>query len=186
MCRTISPVYGSPCTMLYTLDEKQLADFLLQNCSSVVGGLSIDNLPRHLDEDVLEAAFRGLHTIIGTLTVSNNPYLTSLSFLKNLQRVNTIIIHDNPMLIDARLPRLDFSTIDELSHNILVTSNPRLHPKHRFPLFPSTSECFNCPHLTVTFTLQVTVVEIDLISTAPVIDFVSNDVLGLNATEKVS
>jgi hypothetical protein len=172
--------------MLYTLDEKQLADFLLQNCSSVVGGLSIDNLPRHLDEDVLEVAFRGLHTIIGTLTVSNNPYLTSLSFLKNLQRVNTIIIHDNPMLIDARLPRLDFSTsrMENESHNILVTNNPRLHPNHRFPLFPSTSECFNCPHLTVTFTLQVTVV--DSISAVPVIDFVSKDVLELNATEKVS
>jgi hypothetical protein len=184
MCRTISAQHGSPCILLHILDESLLANFLLKNCSSVVGGLSLDNLPRHLDEDALGAAFQGLRAIIGTLTVIDNQYLTSLSFLKNLQLVKRIVIHNNPMLIDARLPSLDPSSLQE-SHDIFASKNPRLHPTRRYPLSAQDStgldECISCPHLSATFALRVTTMN-GSISTTDFLHFMSNVVLGLNET----
>jgi hypothetical protein len=188
MCRTISPVHGSPCIMRH-IHSESLTDFAFQNCSSVVGGLSIDNLPRHLDEEALESAFQELHIIIGTLTVSENPYLTSLSFLKNLRQVSKIVIRSNPMLVDARLPSLDTSSLDE-ARDILVSKNPRLHPTHRYPLSPTDpdsdpeTECYHCPHLSATFLLQVTSANSSF-SSSDFHDFISNEVLGLNVTDPV-
>ncbi len=184
MCYTISPVYGSSCTFRHTLDESLLADFALLNCTSIVGGLAIDNLPRHLDEDALQAAFVNIHTIFGLLTVSDNRYLTSISFLKNLRRVDFLIVHNNPVLIDARLPSLDHSSLDEVRE---VSNNPRMHPSHRHPLSSANSdlaECFNCPHLTATFTLQVKPSNA-IFSSTDLVDLLSNEVLGLNETEEV-
>lgn len=50
--------------------------------------------------------FRSLREVRGSLIVQDNKYLTSLDFLRatQLARVNDIIIHANPNLVDARLP----------------------------------------------------------------------------------
>ncbi len=186
-CSTISLVHENTCTLRHILDESLLTEFALKNCAAIIGGLAIDNLPRHLDEDDLHAAFWGLHTVIGTLTVSDNAYLTSLSFLANLKQVNRIIVHNNPMIVDARLPSLDVASLDEDAYAVHVSNNPRLHPSYRYPLSSTDPDviCFNCPHLTATFSLQVKSFNSSF-STHEFLHLMSHQVLDLNDTEVVS
>jgi hypothetical protein len=77
-----------------------------EGCEVLLGGLTIANLPMHIDETAL-SVLAGVSKIAGPLRIINNQYLTSLSFLANVDTLERLEITNNPNLIDARLPQLD-------------------------------------------------------------------------------
>ena len=65
--------------------------------------------------------------IRGIVSVSDNKYLTSLSFMRNVESIDGISFENNPNLVDARLPSLTY-----LGGSVTVGSCLRLCPA-RYP-----------------------------------------------------
>ena len=76
------------------------------SCNIVVGSLFFSQLPLSLDEDVLFAYFGSIAHVYGNIHVNDNPFLTSLSFLRGAVSVAGVFLSNNPNLVDSRLPLL--------------------------------------------------------------------------------
>jgi hypothetical protein len=119
----------------------------------VIGDIYIRDLPFDVTEDVLYDHLRTLTRLDGTLSVINNAFLTSLAFFRHLVQVKSIVIVDNPQLVDARLPSL----VDEPSM-LNIDRNSRLCPL-RWPSIPvdplSPDEDDSCAHLKLVYLLAL-------------------------------
>jgi hypothetical protein len=117
-------VCGNRCAARPIADLSDLAYFQNNDCSLVLGGLSLMYLPASLGPDEL-MALRTIRKVAGPLIIANNPHLTSLAFLSNLETAENVRITDNPNLIDALLPKLSLMTTTSFE----VSQNPRLCPE---------------------------------------------------------
>jgi hypothetical protein len=127
-CTNTCPVSvcGSRCAARPILDGSDL-DFYA-NCSLVLGGLSLMNLPTSLGPDEL-MGLQTIRKIAGPLVVADNAYLTSLAFLSSLETAESVRITNNANLVDARLPALSLAT----TAAVAVDLNPRLCPARSLP-----------------------------------------------------
>jgi hypothetical protein len=117
-------VCGHRCVARPIADGSDLAYFASNNCSLVLGGLSLMNLPAALGPDEL-MALNTIRKVAGPLIVADNPHLTSLSFLSNVETAESVHIVNNANLIDALLPQLSLLTTTSFD----VNQNPRLCPE---------------------------------------------------------
>ena len=112
-----------------------------QNCTRVEGNVIIFKLDSSVSESSLSFLLN-LRMIMGLLVVENNPGLFSLSFLQELLFVTTIVVKDNPNLMDATLPHLPKETV------VLVQACPILCAM-RYPVpFQGVT---SCPHISLLF-----------------------------------
>jgi hypothetical protein len=84
-------------------------------------------LPANVIEDSLNDFLVKIRVIRGIVSVSDNRYLTSLSFMRNVESIDGISLANNPNLVDARLPSLTY-----LGGSVAVASCFRLCPA-RYP-----------------------------------------------------
>ena len=111
------------------------------NCTVLVGNLYITDLPAEVTEDVLFEVLSPITAIHGEVHVENNPFLTSLSALVNVQEIHDMYLTNNPNLVDSRMPSLQ-----SLRYNsAIVFSCPNLCPDRYTSLVYNTnsSGCHN-------------------------------------------
>jgi hypothetical protein len=138
---------GKACAASPIVSLFDLAAYKEQNCTILTGPLVLRGLPQEVDEDSL-AVFGSLRYIMGDLIVQSNSFLTSLAFLRALQTATSIVIADNPYLVDARLPNLDTISKSQTT----VSNNLRLCPARS--VIPDGSSESGCTTLQVEFHIE--------------------------------
>ena len=94
-----------------------------KGCTIVVGDLHIVNIPVSISNGVFYDAIKQVKYIRGALHVRDNPYRTSLYPLRNIMSVTGVVLSNNPVLLDARLPALT-----SLPNGVQVEGCDRLCP----------------------------------------------------------
>jgi hypothetical protein len=117
---------GRSCMSQPIFDRTDLDYYAANNCTLLLSGLTISNLPLWIDTEAL-AVLQTVRKIAGPLRIVNNNYLVSLSFLSGLEVVDSIIITGNAALVDARLPRLNAQLSQ--TRSLSVRGNPFLCPE---------------------------------------------------------
>ena len=84
-------------------------------CTVIVGDLFITNLPGSVGAGLLRATFSRVRQIRGTLYIVNNAQLPSSNVFSSLTTVDSIRLHNNPALYDARIPTLKQITTNSVS-----------------------------------------------------------------------
>ncbi len=141
-------VCGILCEAFPVFDAASLGIYSSNNCSVIVGDLHISELPIDLGEFELSQGFQGVSSIRGFIYVSNNPYLTSLSFLSQVVSVSGVTLFNNPNMVDARLPSLF-----RLSEAFTAEGCDRLCPQRYTSAIIGADESF-CANLTVSVALS--------------------------------
>lgn len=91
---------------------------------------------------------QSVRMVMGSVVVENNPGITTLEFLVNLQTATAIIVTGNENLVDARLPNLTSYS----QNNVLESNNIRLCPQHSVVPAPiSTTSSTVCASPVINF-----------------------------------
>ncbi len=131
-------------------DEISLGVYKDKGCTIISGDLYIHNLPITVTRSMLKSYLYGLRKITGTLHVSDNEYLTALTFLSELESAGDIVLMNNGHLVDARLPSLvELRSVD-------VVGCDRLCPA-RYPMANDGGERddSHCTDATVSYPLHI-------------------------------
>jgi hypothetical protein len=123
------------CDTFPLVDEESVAALAELGCTMLVGDLHIFNLPPSINEDVLIEAFSSIIEVRGVVYVSNNQYLSSLSFLWSVSEIAAVQLENNPNLVDATLG----SGLTLVDADATVVRNCPALCHSRYPLSNTTS-----------------------------------------------
>jgi hypothetical protein len=137
-CISVCDNCGVLCEASPITDASSLSRYSGKNCAVIVGDLYISSLPREIYRAVLAAAIGSVQEIRGVLYVTNNPYLTAMTFFSRMTSLKGVQYFNNPSLVDARLPNLQ-----RLDNPTIVKGCDRLCPAQytRVGLAASSEPC---------------------------------------------
>jgi hypothetical protein len=121
-CSSQCPSCGNICISVNVVGGSLSSIEEVSQCDVILGDLSIQDLPLEWNDDFLTSVFQRLTRIHGGLRLSDNHFLTSLSFLENLFGIHFLELNDNHNLVDARLPSLEVLYKEQA----FVAGSPRL------------------------------------------------------------
>jgi hypothetical protein len=140
LCTSVCDNCGVLCEASPITDESSLSRYRGKNCTIIVGDLFISFLPRSIYRAVLAAAIGSVQEIRGVLYVTNNPYLTAMTFFSRMTALKGVQYFNNPSLVDARL-----FALERLDTPAFVKGCDRLCPAQytRLGLAASSEPCSN-------------------------------------------
>lgn len=125
-------------------DLSTLQSYGDQACDVIIGTVVITNLPVEVTEDILFDHLGSVKQIHGEVHVSNNQFLTSLSFMASVQSVHALHVSNNPNMVDARLPSLQ--TIES---SIVIVSQCANLCAARYPGLAESRNDSGCANLQI-------------------------------------
>ena len=82
----------------------RIKDYELRSCTQIEGSLEIVDLAEDVTEFDLYQAFQKLESVTGGVLIQGNRQIVTLEFLANLNATQSLVLSNNPSLVDARLP----------------------------------------------------------------------------------
>ena len=122
-CTSVCAACGVLCEAFPIRDLVSLSLYKKQGCNIISGDLFIIELPANVAKVTLFDHLKTVRVIQGHLYIMHNDFLTAMTFLSNLERVDGITYLDNSLLVDAHLHGLESYTIP-----FVVEGCPRLCP----------------------------------------------------------
>jgi hypothetical protein len=105
-CTSVCGNCGVLCEAFPITDASSLSRYSGKKCTIIVGDLYISTLPREIYRAILAAAIGSVREIRGVLYVTNNAYLTAMTFFSQVVALKGVQYFNNPSLVDARMPSL--------------------------------------------------------------------------------